>query len=173
ISDSVQQRRAATEMNNSVRQARSKLQQDLRGATCPPIPWQRPESNHGYLEIIEGPYSDFFPSMLMDDPLASSADNGELDYVTSTVPSSNLLSDGVRQGRLPSGSVTDGRALGDSDDILMLTVRNEKEPFVGKVPSILPNGIRVNARTVANFGNWPSSTIRSPLAEVVWFAVEN
>ena len=36
----------------------------------------------------------------------------------------------------PQGDwVTDGGGLGDADDILMLTVRNEHEPFVGRMPA--------------------------------------
>ena len=54
VSDSVRNRRATVEMSSQIRHVRNVLQQDLEGATCPGLPWQRPESNHGYIEIIEG-----------------------------------------------------------------------------------------------------------------------
>ena len=54
ISNSVRNRRATTEMSGQLRHVRNVLQQDLQGATCPGVTWQRPESNHGYIEIIEG-----------------------------------------------------------------------------------------------------------------------
>ncbi|MEX2171446.1 MAG: type II secretion system protein [Pirellulales bacterium] len=165
ISDSVQKRRATVEMSNSIRHVRNVLQQDLAGATCPTIPWQRPESNHGYLEIIEGPASDFSPSTLIDRDLT----NGQLDFETSAVPGSNLLQTKITAGSLLSDSVTDGAALGDFDDILMLTVRNEKEPFVGRVPGNAVNG---NGEQLG-FQQWGDETLRSPLAEVIWFSVEN
>lgn len=160
ISDSVQQRRATGEMSNSLRHARNVLQRDLAGVTCNMLPWQKPEWNHGYFELIEGPYCDFFASALIDSGAPDL--NGELDYELSAVPSSNLLQQGIANG-LPARSVTDGRALGDYDDILMFTSRNEREPFVGRVPD----------NTNSDFPNWTSKALKSPLAEVVWFSVEN
>src|SRR5689334_23689305 len=62
ISNSVRNRRATTEMSGQLRHMRNVLQQDLRGATCPGITWQRPESNHGYIEIIEGEFKEGFAS---------------------------------------------------------------------------------------------------------------
>ena len=164
ISDSVQKRRATVEMSNSIRHVRNVLQQDLAGATCPTIPWQRPESNHGYLEIIEGPASDFSPSVLLT-PDSNGVPIG-IDVQTSQVPGSNLV---------PSGWATDGRALGDHDDILMLTVRNEKEPFVGRVPAnaAAADGTQYTFNSDGRDGQWGDTTLRSPLAEVVWFSVEN
>ncbi len=172
VSKSVTNRRATIEMADSVRQARGLLQRDLAGATCPGIPWQRPDSSHGYIELIEGPASDFNPSMWLQD----TDDNGEpdaiaglqLDLVASALPSSNL---GILPGATTSvtdfdeNAVTDGRALGDHDDILMLTVRNEDEPFVGRYPT--------NTQSAAGFYGWGNGTLQSPLAEVIWFSVEN
>lgn len=175
ISESVADRRSTIEMGNAMRHARTMLQADLAGATCPAIPWQRPESNHGYLEIIEGPQCDFDPSIWLrdanndgtvDSPMNDSGgDPMVLDLAVSQLPSSNL-------GRLPgstaplaTGAVTDGGGLGDWDDTLMLTVRNEQQPFVGRVP---------NAGSVANeFNQWEAIEVESQLAEVVWFALEN
>ncbi len=54
VSNSVRNRRATIEMSGQLRHVRNVLQQDLQGATCPGLTWQRPESNHGYIELIEG-----------------------------------------------------------------------------------------------------------------------
>jgi prepilin-type N-terminal cleavage/methylation domain-containing protein len=164
ISNSVRNRRATIEMSAQLRHVRNVLQQDLQGATCPGITWQRPESNHGYIEIIEGPYKEGYATNLIDaDPNDKSTWpptvlNPEIDHTTSTIPSSNLAFKDATWA-------TDGGGLGDYDDILMLTSRNEHEPFVGRIPAGLDakNG----------FKGWTSETIQSPLAEVVWFAMEN
>src|ERR1700755_3027314 len=55
VTNSVRNRRATMELNAQIRQVRNTLQEDLQGATCPGLTWQRPESNHGYIEIFEGP----------------------------------------------------------------------------------------------------------------------
>jgi len=94
--------------------ARLRLSKDLAGATCPTLPWQKPENNVGYLEIVEGQYSDKNSTGLA------------LDLTTSLVPSSqNFDPNNV-------GNVTDAMGLGDYDDILALTVRSDDEPFVGR-----------------------------------------
>ncbi len=67
ISSSVSKRRATIEMSTQMQQVRAMLQRDLAGATCPAVPWQRPESNHGYIELIEGPQSDANPSQWIFD----------------------------------------------------------------------------------------------------------
>ena len=63
---------------------------------------------------------------------------------------------------------TDGAGLGDYDDVLMLTVRNEHKPFVGRGPSIPTDKTKDNS-----YLNWSYESVESPLAEVVWFAIEN
>ncbi len=155
LGGSVRNRRAAMEMSGQLRMARQRLFNDLAGATCPSLTWQKPENNVGYIEIVEGLWSDKNPSTLtdgIDNGLGSS--NPELDYASSLVPSSNFP--------LATGRVTDGRALGDYDDILALTVRSESEPFTGKMP------IWDTADE-----EWESVTIESRFAEVIWYAVEN
>src|SRR3954462_9421654 len=66
ISNGVRNRRGRAEMSGALRQVRNKLQQDLQGATCPGITWQKPESNHGYIEIIEGQYHEGYATNLID-----------------------------------------------------------------------------------------------------------
>jgi hypothetical protein len=181
VSNSVRNRRATIEMSGQLRHVRNVLQQDLQGATCPGLTWQRPESNHGYIEIIEGQYRDSAPSMLTDgvNTPTGTPPNPELNYEQSLVPRAN---DGSLVQFDPPGDVNGTvisrvNGLGDYDDILMLTVRNEEEPFVGRAP--------INVRQPRNQGSalrfdvndstaaWAHQTVESPLAEVVWFAIEN
>jgi len=171
ISNGVRNRRAVIEMSGQLRHARNMLQQDLQGATCNGLVWQRPDENQGYIEIIEGPHREGQASILVDrtDNIAAPVFNPELDHKTSIIPSSNVP--------FPDSTwATDGGSLGDYDDILMLTVRNEHEPFVGRAPKTdaSATAVRPNAASVATgFPRWESTTIESPLAEVVWHAVEN
>lgn len=176
ISNSVRNRRATTEMSGQLRHVRNVLQQDLQGATCPGATWQRSEANHGYIEIIEGQYREGYATNLIDaDPNSSKSVawpptpiNPEIDHKVSTLPSSNLPFNDPNWA-------TDAGGLGDADDILMLTVRNEHESFNGRAPT----NVRLNATSAATFDvnestpAWGYESIQSPLAEVVWFAVEN
>jgi hypothetical protein len=165
LSESVSKRRSAIEVGTQLRHVRNVLQRDLEGATCPVIPWQRPESDVGYFEIVEGPYSDFRPSLLTDgQPVA--VNNPEIDHAISTIPSSNLNFTATA-GR--ESWVTDGGGLGDYDDVLAFTSRNEKEPFTGPAP----RASQIGGGNSSGFANWGSETISSPVAEVVWFCVEN
>ena len=168
VSNSVRNRRATIEMSGQLRHLRNVLQQDLQGATCPGVTWQRPESNHGYIEIIEGQYREGNASNLINGAAPPTAIDPEIDHKLSTIPSSNMpFAD--------ANWVTDAAGLGDHDDVLMLTVRNEHEPFVGRMPTnVRRNATRANP-FVARSGEegWEYGTIESPLAEVVWYAVEN
>jgi hypothetical protein len=102
------------------------------------------------------------PSYLLDG--VDSATNPELDYATSLVPSGGDPSLDLTKTTPPltsrrpqTGDVTNGRALGDWDDILALTVRSESEPFVAQIKDPIS-------------GN--QETIESNLAEVLWYANE-
>lgn len=167
VSNSVRNRRAVIELSGQMRHVRNMLQRDLEGATCTGLTWQRPEHNRGYIEIIEGSDREGNASRLIDGTEDSAAFNPEIDHATSIIPSSNLPYKDV-DPVARAGWVTDGAALGDHDDILMLTVRNEHEPFVGQVPLVSDS-----SGSLAAFGDWTADTLESPLAEVVWFAVEN
>jgi hypothetical protein len=158
---SVRNRRATIEMSGQLRMVRLRLHNDLVGATCPTLTWQRPGDDNGYLEIVEGQWSDKNPSGLLNDGDNDNEPDG-LDVRTSLVPSSNVPN-------LPQDWVTDGRGLGDYDDILALTVRSEGEPFVGRLPVWNPS-IKDGD---GNNGWWQMTTIESSLAEVIWYAVEN
>lgn len=166
VSGGVRNRRATVEMSSQIRHVRNVLQQDLQGATCPGSTWQRPESNHGYIELIEGAYREGNASSLIDGQ-PPTALNPEIDHAASTIPSSNLPFDNASWA-------TDGAGLGDYDDILMLTVRNELEPFVGRAPKNLRPRVQAYRFNVSDsVEGWDIETIESPLAEVVWFAIEN
>ncbi len=145
IGAGVRTRRASMELGSELRQARARLFKDLAGATAAARP-KLPSDDHddGYLEIVEGEYTDKTPGALVD----GNTNNGEIDYDTSILPSSNVA----------ALDQTDGGGLGDYDDILALTVRSESEPFVGRYNNISTNTIE---------------TIESDLAEIIWYAVEN
>ncbi|MEQ8847970.1 prepilin-type N-terminal cleavage/methylation domain-containing protein [Botrimarina sp.] len=186
ISGSISRRRATIEMASSLRSVRETLARDLAGATCPAVPDQRPESNHGYLEIIEGPQNDFYPTPWIwdgdndgvGDPISNTPG---VDLSLSSLPGSNLRHAGTPDDEegagltvgpnqpLPEEAPTDARGLGDGDDILMLTVRNETDPFVGRIP--LRSGPGAPSNTA--FPLWQAEEVESQLAEVAWFAVEN
>ncbi|TWT43225.1 type II secretion system protein [Botrimarina hoheduenensis] len=183
VTQSVTRRRATLEMSGQLRAVREQLQRDLEGATCPAIPSRRPEANEGYLELIEGPQTDAYPSVWLWDSTDAEAEPDPvgtlpgIDLNVSFLPSSNLggavgedgpgLAIGSNEV-LDEDTPTDGRGLGDADDTLMLTVRSETSPFVGRIPAR-------NGSTPANaaFGVWGREEVESSLAEVVWFALEN
>lgn len=209
VTSSVTNRRATIEMASALRNVRDTLARDLAGATCPAVPWQRPESNHGYLEIIEGPQNDYYPSpwlycadvtaqTLNGYPIAEENADGSItepignvpgiDLAISSLPGSNLGGDPIDdvEGRglaigvnaaLPEKTATDGRGLGDADDILMLTVRNEDEPFAGRIPNPHDpaNDLFGPSSPGVSFAVWGGQhqEVESQLAEVVWYAVEN
>ncbi len=134
ITNSVRNRRAVVEMSGQLRHARNMLQQDLQGATCNGLVWQRPDENQGYIEIIEGPQREGQASVLVDGTTQSDPTQ------PTTIPRSTTKRRLFRRATCHSrrsesnAMATDGGGLGDFDDILMLTVRNEHEPFVGRVP---------------------------------------
>src|SRR5688572_17632114 len=59
ITERVTDNRSMIETNDRLRSAAHRLREDLGSITVEPIPWQRPESGQGYLEILEGPARDF------------------------------------------------------------------------------------------------------------------
>ena len=145
IGAGVRVRQATIEMSAELRDVRAKLYKDLTHATCRTLPWQRPDEDPGYFEIVEGMYSDRLPS------------GQAIDFRFSQIP-------GSQDPTLPSfqdpntGDITDGTGLGDYDDIIALTVRQKDIPFQGRF--VDPN-------------TFSPETIESSVAEVIWFAIEN
>lgn len=131
VGDSVNDARALVELNDRLRWTGERLRKDLDCATAEMTPPLSPESGQGYFEYIEGPVG---PVRLVEMvALNASAPN--------PTPPPSYLSDTTTI---------------DSDDVLMLTVQNRDEPFVG----------RVAVRTAA--GTQRIST-QSEFAEVAWF----
>jgi hypothetical protein len=58
FSRSFSQARTISDLTAQMRSAAWQLRRDLQGATADPSPWIRPESNAGYFELIEGPFTD-------------------------------------------------------------------------------------------------------------------
>jgi hypothetical protein len=139
VGRSVGDSRSALEMTSQTRSVASRLREDLQSLTVEPMPPARPEENPGYFEYIEGPIG---PGVL---PETVSLNTDEKDAA-----GVNFLPDTTP---------------GDTDDILMLTVRSRGEPFVG----------RVFVKTVGGEGEDPTGpfgvqrSAQSPLAEVAWF----
>lgn len=166
IGAGVKTRNASMALGTQLRLARARLFKDLAGATSAVRP-KLPSDDHddGYLEIIEGQWSDKNPSLLTDGINdGDTSTNPELDYTVSIIPSGgdpSIISTAIA----PPGAITNARGLGDYDDVLALTVRSESEPFVGRLAVWQdPDGTGFR---------WVVTTIKSDLAEIIWFAVEN
>jgi prepilin-type N-terminal cleavage/methylation domain-containing protein len=102
IGNSVADSRSTLEMADRLRSTAAILQKDLAGLTVTPIPPRRPDSNEGYLEIIEGPVGNG-ASMTSPQTVATNTDTGLADTTVA-----------------------------DFDDILMFTTRSNGRPFVGR-----------------------------------------
>lgn len=140
VGETVRDGRAQTEMGGQLRAAFLRLQQDFSEMTVRVGGRIDPGSGMGCLELWEGIASDMDP-------------NGD------GVVNANGISD--EAFRDPNGdSKPDGLMLGDCDDILVMTVRSEGEPYVGRMCQVIPN---------SNPVQFTYSTIRSNLAEVIWF----
>ena len=108
VGRSIGDSRSALEMTSQVRSVASRLREDLQSVTADMMPPGRPEENKGYFEYIEGPIG----------PI--------------TLPEAVALNTDEKDPTDPSKFLSDTTA-GDTDDILMLTVRSRGEPFVGRV----------------------------------------
>ncbi len=104
VTDSVSGSRALLETSDRLRACRNRIALDLQGATVTPSPPRRPENDEGYLEIVEGPYTDYY-------------NNG----YTAVNPASG-----------GDTYVSFASLFGDTDDALLLTTRSRGEPFIGK-----------------------------------------
>jgi hypothetical protein len=141
--------RDAVDMASGARSIQFKLRQDLANATAlgatPPL---RPEANLGYFELIEGPETDRIAWYVRPDGAWERFEKdsyfvaGEKKYGNDAPLKAYVEAVG-----------SDDRLVGDTDDILLMTVHNPSEPFSGRLDATNP------AAKVA----------QSPCAEVIWF----
>lgn len=96
------------ELSGRMRTTAWQLRQDLSGMTVDPVPWVQPESDSGYLEILEGPNHDA--------SLAVASGGAGTAYAPYTIP---------------SGAPTSNLE-GDTDDILLFTTRAAAGNFTGR-----------------------------------------
>jgi hypothetical protein len=100
-----------------------RLQSDLDGVTVQTIPWVRPESASGYLLYVEGIATD-------GEPTRGRIGENLTPELRELTPGNNSY------------------VLGDTDDVLMMTIHSRGTPFIGR---------------------GPQGMVESNLAEVVWF----
>jgi prepilin-type N-terminal cleavage/methylation domain-containing protein len=96
------------ELSGRMRTTAWQLRQDLAGLTVDPVPWVQPESDSGYLEILEGP--------VHDATLAVATGGASTPYAPYAIP---------------SGAPTSNLE-GDTDDILLFTTRAAAGTFTGR-----------------------------------------
>lgn len=146
ISDSVRGSRALVEASDRQRAAQKRLDLDLSWVTASMLPPLRPENGEGYFEYIEGPGGVVIPTYFV----------GRVDP--------------DRDGVGPADTT-----FGDSDDILMFTMRSKGDPFVGRftqkqfpVAGQTPDGNDAVGAYVLQ-----TMTVESRVAEVAWFVRGN
>jgi hypothetical protein len=122
IAGGVADSRAMMDMVDREKAAVLRLQADLDGVTVQTIPWVRPESASGYLLYVEGIASDKEPS------------KGRAGQ--------NISPEQAQWAMKPYS------VIGDTDDVLMMTIHSRGTPFIGR---------------------GPQGMVESNLAEVVWF----
>lgn len=133
IGETVRDGRAQIEMGGQLRAASQRLQKDFAELTVRVGGRIDAGQGMGCLEIWEGIASDSDP-------------NGSLAVTAAGVPMG--MADINNDGNL------DGPMLGDCDDILVMTIRSQGEPFVGRWWNPVTGAYQV---------------IQSNLAEVIWF----
>ena len=67
VGEGISDRRSIIEISGELRAAVMRLQRDLDGVTVTTLPPAEPQAGEGYLEIIEGEWSDRLPVPFVDD----------------------------------------------------------------------------------------------------------
>ncbi|MBC7853448.1 MAG: prepilin-type N-terminal cleavage/methylation domain-containing protein [Pirellulaceae bacterium] len=148
VGETVRDGRAQIEMGGQLRAAAQRLQQDLAEMTVRIGARSDPGSQQGVFAIIEGAASDIDPN---GDLAVTGLNNLFSADVPSIIPANSAVTD-------PNNDLKpDGAMLGDCDDILVMTIRSQGEPFVGRQFTGMVGGIAQYA------------VIQSNLAEVIWF----
>lgn len=142
VGEGIADSRSTLEMNDRLRGAVARLQEDLEGVTVTMVPPRRPEANEGYFEYVEGPIGVV-----------------QIDPTNPLTVASSLLNNNPNVAwypLVPARQDVDNETIwhldttvGDFDDVLMFTTQSREHPFRG----------RYNA----------TGTIESHQAEVAWF----
>jgi len=140
VGDSVRDGRAQIEKGGNLRQAASRLQQDFAELTVRVGGRIDAGQGMGVLELWEGIASD-------NDPTGSLLVNPQTG-----IPAANV--------DMNNDAKPDGRLLGDCDDILVMTVRSQGDPFVGRHCYQIAG---------SNPPQYAYEILQSNLAEVIWF----
>ena len=172
IGNNVTDSRAIIEMSGNLRSAASLLRRDLEGVTVTTVPPRNPESNEGYLEIVEGPTTDRQNYIVRNNGVV--ANNLTATYVDLAHDPDNPLDptlgepffrDTNEDGFVDRGPVPLDTSVGDVDDILAFTTRSDAEPFVGVISH---PGVRF-ANGLPAIGTGSTATLESDTAEVMWW----
>lgn len=134
VGETVRDGRAQIEMGGNLRQAASRLQQDFAELTVRVGGRIDAGQGMGVLEIWEGIASDSDPT-------------GSLSVNAQGIPNTSI-------GDVNNDGKPDGVMLGDCDDILVMTVRSQGDPFVGRWWNSVTGNYQI---------------VQSNLAEVIWF----
>lgn len=119
IGDSMQEGRAALELNNRLRNVALRIQHDLANATAVIRPPADPAQGLGYFKYYDGPFTDFSAALYE----TSLPQNSDADDKNDT-----LLS-----------------RFGDTDDLIMFTARADDVWYTGQVPLFVLQGAAPNA----------------------------
>ncbi len=150
--------RATIEMAGNMRTVANRLQEDLDNLTCPVRPWIDPAAGQGYFEYVEGANLAMWPT----NQIFRGHDQDGFNFADQRpgpdgVPDYLLDQNGDGQPDDVNGDgQPDHTQFGDLDDILMMTVRAQGEPFRGRFDN----------------NNDPSDgyiIVESEYAEVIWW----
>ena len=159
VTGTVTNSRALIEISDRLRTTSNRLQLDLAGHTATTIPPLRPEDGEGYLEIVEGPNTDAWSVLINPATIPPTTYLGGQSVPNPTNGQLISYSSYANSGMATPVTATSNDIMGDADDVLMLTVRSQGEPFVGW--GYLPSSAAFAALSESN------------TAEVIWYAVPN
>ena len=142
LGGNVTESRSILELSGQLRNVSAQLQKDLDRITVRTLPPADGSSSEGYLEIIEGPRSDRDSD---GDTIINPMDNDPTPFAVRVHNGTNALPNEIVT---PEFHRTVAKILGDTDDMLMATIRSTGKPFKGKILG---------------------EVYESPLAEVVWW----
>lgn len=139
LSDAMRDGRSRLTLVDQLRGVTAIIRQDLENCTVRPIPPLEQSNGAGYFEYYDGAMTDF--SQTVYNPIANTDDPTYEQYPTSRY--------------------------GDTDDILMFTVRSTTTPFTGRIPKAILKESRGQTSTTAEMSEYV--TISSEYAEVIYF----